>query len=71
MIVSRPRSILADGACTALPLAPVYSGAQSLTRSGYNSGRNLTQQTQDEINIASPSIARSSTASRRSRAGWI
>jgi len=57
MIVSRTRSILAGAACAALPLKPVYSGAQSLTRSGYNIGRNLTQQTQDEINIALPSIA--------------
>jgi hypothetical protein len=37
-------------------LEPVYSGVQSLTRSGYNIGRNLTQQTHDEINIALPSI---------------
>jgi len=57
MIVSGTRSILAGATCTVLPLVPGDSGAQPLTRSSYTIGSNPTRRTQNEINIALPSIA--------------
>jgi serine protease Do len=57
MTVSRTRWTLAGAACAALLCAPVCSGAQSPTQTSDNAGRNLTQQTQSEINISLPSFA--------------
>lgn len=57
MTVSRMQWTLAGAACTALLLAPLCSGAQLQTRTGDNAGRNLTQETQTEINIGLPSFA--------------
>jgi serine protease Do len=57
MTGSRTRWTLAGAACTALLLAPLYSSSEAPTHSGDNAGRNLTQQTQAEINIALPSFS--------------
>jgi serine protease Do len=57
MTVRRTRWTVAGAACTALLLAPVWSGAQLSAETGGNGGRNLTQQTQSEVNIALPSFA--------------
>jgi serine protease Do len=57
MTVSRTRWTLAGAASTALLLAPLYSSAEAPTQAGDNTGHNLTQQTQAEINIGLPSFS--------------
>jgi serine protease Do len=57
MTVSRTRWTLAGAACAALLLAPVYSSAQTPAQTSDNTGRNLTRQTQSEINITLPSFS--------------
>ena len=57
MTPSHIRLTLASAACAVLLFGPLCSAAQSQAQGGDNAGRNLTQQTQSEINIALPSFA--------------
>jgi serine protease Do len=57
MIVSRIRQSLTAAICAALILAPALCTAQQPGEAGPNGGSNLTRQTQNEIDIALPSLA--------------
>ena len=57
MTPSHIRLTLASAACAVLLFGPLCSAAQSQAQGGDNAGRNLTQQTQGEVNIALPSFA--------------
>jgi serine protease Do len=53
----RIRLTLVGAECAALLLFPAFSGAQSDPDSPERAGRNLTQQTQNEVSITLPSLA--------------
>ncbi|MBV8101391.1 MAG: hypothetical protein JOZ31_19785, partial [Verrucomicrobia bacterium] len=57
MTPSHIRLTLASAACAVLLFGPLCSAAQSQAQGGDNAGRNLTQRTQSEVNIALPSFA--------------
>src|ERR1700730_8212020 len=57
MTVSRTRWSLTGAVWAALILAPAWCSAQPPGETGPNGGSNLTRQTQNEIDIAMPSLA--------------
>jgi S1-C subfamily serine protease len=57
MTVSRSRWSLTGAFWAALILAPALCSAQTLGETGPNGGSNLTRETQNEIDIALPSLA--------------
>jgi serine protease Do len=57
MMVNRFRPGLAGAACALLALAPAFAAAPACAGTANADGRNLTQQAQQEISIALPSLA--------------